>query len=95
MTINVCGENVEVCGYLRYINDFEENVNKGRFSDAYSVLVDYIEGLLTYASGSCSFNIHKGSKAFYFTVREGEENIIDYDGMGDVVSWSYTMLLKS
>lgn len=81
MTINVCGEDVEVRGYLRYINDFEENVNKGRLSDAYSVLVDYIEGLLTYASGSCGFSIRRDKSVFVFEIREDDEHMIDYVGM--------------
>lgn len=83
MNINVCGECVDVRGYLWYVNDFEENVKNGCFSDARSVLVDYIEGLLTYASGSCGFEIHRDKKCFVFEVREDDEHMINYVGMED------------
>ncbi len=75
------GESVNVLGYDEYVKDFEVYINEGCLSDAHSMLVDYIEGLLTYARGSCGFTICKDRTCFYFSVREDDEHMIYYGGV--------------
>lgn len=78
----VSGEEVEVVGYLEYLNDFEKKAGNEVIvkNDAYNELVDAVEGCLKYNADGVT--IPFADNKFYFSrIEEGEKNIFEYGGM--------------
>lgn len=84
----VSGEEVEVVGYLEYLNDFEKKAGNEVIvkNDAYIELVDAVEGCIKYNADGMT--IPFVDKEFSFSRIEGDgKNIFEYEGMRDLREW--------